>query len=188
MAVSDTTHPPGSAPYSSQEEIASQAYALANTLSSTINLLGSVQGEIEDPAVLADLLCNLRDHRQDLGRVYDEIERAYVTYAADKKAEIPNVGVVEIKSSVQRRAWQHDELMRHVVARIADDMTLFYDEDGVRLPPAALAANLVARLRDVLSPTWKTTGLRGLGLDPDEFAETDERHLSVKLPPRDVAA
>ena len=159
-----------------------------DTLRIALNDFASAVGEINAPQVLASYLADLRDHRQDVGRVYDEVERALIFCAGDKKLEVEGVGLVEIKSSVRRTGWQHDDLFRSVVARIIDTPGVFYDEDGTSLYPAQAAANVVERLREVLSPSWKVTGLRALGLDADEFCETDEKHYSVKLPGRDEAA
>lgn len=166
------------------EDLIREAQTLAAAIVPDLDQLERFSGAINDPAALADLLDSLRAIKKRAGEVYVEIERAYIGVAGEKKLEIPGLGLVEIKSAVRRTKWQHDEVFRSVISRLADEPGVFYDEEtGERFPPAQLAANLVGRLRDVLSPSWKVTGLRDLGLDPDEFAETDEKHWSVALPP-----
>lgn len=171
-----------------QDELGQRAGMLVQSLASTVQDLVALSGEMTTPENLGQLLADFRDHKQDVARAYDEVEQLFLVAAGEKKLEVPGVGVVEVKSSVRRTRWDHDEAFRTVIARLADEPGLFYDEDGVRLPPAVMAANVVARLRDVLSPSWKVTGLRELGIDPDEYCETDEKHWSVKLPPRSEAA
>jgi hypothetical protein len=175
-------------PCDTQDELGKRAGTLVQSLASTIQDLVSLSGEMTTAENLGQLLADLRDHKQDVARAFDEVELLFLGVAGEKKIEVPNVGLFEVKSSVRRTQWAHDDLFRSVIARLADEPGLLYDEDGVRLPPAAMAANVVARLRDVLSPSWKITGLRNLGLDPDEYAQTDEQHWSVKLPPRSEAA
>lgn len=184
MRPDDTYEPPPM----THDELVTAADAYIQNITSDLNSLGSVVGEITDPITLAGYLAALRDVKQDVSRVYDDIERAVIFTAGDRKLEVPSLGVVEIKSSVRRTGWQHDELFRSVISRLADEPGVFYDEDGCLMPSSQIAANVVARLRDVLSPSWKVTGIRDIGLDPDEFCTTDEKRFGVKLPGRNEAA
>lgn len=156
-----------------------------HSLGIAINELTNACGEILDPLLLAGYLADLRDHIQDARRAYDEIERFFLSEAGEKSYDVPNLGRVEVKSSKRRTRWQHDDLFRHVLARIADDRAVFWDvDDGTFLPSSEVAARIVDRLREVLSPTWKVGGLKALGLSPGEFCDEDEAHHSVQLPSR----
>ena len=171
------------------DELAVRADAQLQNLRVALHDLYNAAGEITDPVTLAGVLADLRDHRQDVARVYDEIEQWVIHQAGDRRIEVPNLGVVEIKSSVRRTGWMHDDLFRSVIARLADEPGVFYDpEEGCLLPTSQMASNVVSVLREVLSPSWKVTGLRKIGLDPDEYAQVDEKHWNVQLPPRNEAA
>lgn len=168
------------------DELAQQAYSAVQRVTSALHDLVSVAGEILDPFVLADLLASCRDMKQDLARVYDEVESLFLPLAGEKKLEVPNLGVVEIKSSPKRTQWRHDELIPVIVARALDERE--YDpETGEALEREAVTVARV--LRECISfGAGKVTGLRARGIQPDEYCTEDEVHYSVKLPPRNEAA
>lgn len=150
-------------------------------------IVGSAE-HIDDRDYLAALLVDLADVKRDVGRVYDEVEKLLLSHAGEKRFEVPGLGQVEIKKATTYRKWQHDDVFRAVIARIADEPGVFWDdESGERFPPHQLAANLVGRLREVLSPSWKVGGLRALNLQPDEYAEVNDNGFSVRLPSRGAA-
>lgn len=175
-------------PLLTDDELVVKADHHIHSLGIAINELTNACGELLDPHMLAGYLADLRDHIQDARRAYDEIERFFLSEAGEKAYDVPNLGRVEVRTSRRRTKWQHDEVFRHVLARIADDRSVFWDmEDGTFHPPAEIARLIVERLRDVLSPSWKITGLNALGLDDSEFCQVDEAHYSVMLPARKAA-
>lgn len=78
---------------------------------------------------------------------------------SNQPQEIEGVGVLTVRGGSVRTAWDHDEVKRHVAAEIAD-----------RLSIADLnVARVLEEWVKVCSFGWKVTGLRDLGLDPDEY-------------------
>lgn len=144
-------------------------------------------GEMTDFYALVDVLVDLRDLKALVAAAFTEVECLAMSVMPEKKSEVPGVGIVEAKKGVRRTKWQHDEVFKHVLARVIDTPGVFYDEEGTALYPAQAAANVVERLRDVLSPSWKVGGLRSLGLQPDEFCEQSDGEYGLMLPPRAVA-
>lgn len=155
-----------------------------DTITDALDTLMVAAKETADPITAALVLAELRDIKQDAARVYVEVENCLLAVMGERRLEVPGVGAVESKRRTRRTQWQHDDAFRAVVARIADEPGVFYDEDGVRMPPATMAANVVERLRDVLTPSWKVTGLRALGLSPDEYCSETPDGWSIQLPPR----
>lgn len=169
----------------SADELAKRAGALVQIVSSGLSDLLNAAGEILDAPFLASLLADVRDIKQDAARVYDEIERFYLAECGDKKLEVLNLGIVEVKSSVRRTAWDHDSLWKVVVARALDERQVDPDT-GELLEREAETISRV--LRECASPSWRVTALRARGIDESEFCSVDETSWSVKLPPRKEAA
>lgn len=159
--------------------------ASVHQLDRALNAIESLVGEVADRDYLAHLLADLVEAKRNLARVFDATEKALLAVSGTKSYEVPNLGMVEVKRKTSYKAWQHDELVKALVARIADEPGIFYDpEAGDRLPPAQMVANAVARLREAMSPSWKVTGIRAFGLDESEFCQVDPQDFSVKLPSR----
>ena len=86
-----------------------------------------------------------------------------------------------IRGGATRSAWEGDELRRIVTARIADEL-------GVT---TRAVEEVITRWCDVATPSWKVgkepkgdepgTGLRGLGLDPDEFCQKRPGAASIQF-------
>lgn len=133
------------------------------------------------------MLIGIRDLRQDLASLAHDIEAALVE-DAPRHMMIEGVGEIEVKTATRRTGWQHDALVAQVVARAIDEPGTIYDpETGELLPYAAIGANIAARLRDCVSfGAGKLTGLRSVGLDPDEFCRVEESHRQVVLPRREL--
>lgn len=167
------------------DELAIRADAQLQNLRVALHDLYNAAGEITDPVTLAGVLADLRDHRQDVARVYDEIEQWVIHQAGDRRIEVPNLGVVEIKSSVRRTGWDHESLWRAVVARALDERRID-PETGELLESEAETLSRV--LRECSTPSWRVGGLRDRGIDETEFCRVDEKHWTVKLPARKEAA
>lgn len=88
---------------------------------------------------------------------------------------VPDGPHVVIHNSASRTGWQHDELKAAVRRKIIEDLEGDIDAVDVAL----------ATLWDVCSPSWKVgkegdgdvlaAGLRGMGVDPDEYCKTTWR-------------
>jgi len=67
--------------------------------------------------------------------------------------------VYEVKSGSERQAWEHAEVKVRVAATIADRLGI----DGYEV------SRVLSAWTDCCGFQWKVTGLRGLGLDPDDY-------------------
>lgn len=158
--------------------------SLVQTLTELVAHLDYTPVETAEEGAL--VLAAIRDCRADLAVLHDEVTKDLCAVAGEKSFEVDGLGLVEIRQSRRRTQWRKDELIPAVIARIADEPGVVFDrETGERLPPHQLAHNVAVRLGECVSfGAGKVTGLRGIGLEPDEFCVEDEAAWSVKLPGR----
>ena len=126
------------------------------------------------------LLVAIRDLRADLAFVASELEKGLLDRNPPKRFAVDG-NEVEVKKSTTRTKWQNDDLMKVVVARALDER-LSDPDTGEMLEPGWQTVARVISL--CMRPSWRLTPLRERGIDPDEFSEVNEEHLSVVLPPR----
>lgn len=79
----------------------------------------------------------------------------------DLQHELPGIGMVEVRRSKDRKAWQHD--------RVQSDWLNAITVDGEYLDPAQVRD---AFLSVASISGYKVTGLRELGLDPDDYCDS----------------
>ena len=92
----------------------------------------------------------------------------------NQKETVQGVGTLERHRDVSRSNWEHEDLLRVVLdaeRRVKDEETGEIEND-----------------LDVLSDVFpmrgynaRVTALRARGIDPDEFCETEERGLKVRI-------
>lgn len=133
---------------------------------------------IEDAAVL---YVDVEEARRRLNDVLREVTAFLADTVPGKAYTIeghPQVVGIEIKTDVKRTGWQHDDLMRHVVSRAKDERVIDFTT-GEALESEADA--VVRILNECVRPNWKVTGLKALGLEPDEFCKVEYGAKSVKV-------
>lgn len=108
------------------------------------------------------LLARTRDMLDAL-KLADSILSRFISdiRPANDPYEVDGVGAVTVRWGSARTQWAHGELTPKVVARIAE-------KQGY--PIAPIRAVVDAWLA-VASPSWKVTGLKELGIDPDEYCQ-----------------
>ena len=138
------------------------------------------------PIPLAIVLAAIRDCRAQLDDLYKTVETDLLAEAGEKRFVVDGLGEVEIKKQTKRTAWDMDRLVPAVITRIVDEpATMFDPTDGDLLPPAVIAQNVGERLRDCVGMyVGKSTGLRAIGLQVDEFCHEEPDGYAVKLPKR----
>jgi hypothetical protein len=88
---------------------------------------------------------------------------------------VEGLGVVESHPKVKRSGWQWDDLVQDVV----DTLEL---ETPEHHEGAAAAAR---RIQECIGfRAGKVTGLRAIGLQPDEFCREEFEGWTIQLPPR----
>ncbi len=146
---------------------------LRQTIARMVDEIADLEAE-GDYVSLGHGLCSLDTLARDFSALKRETEQALARVMPSKKVELPGV-VLERRKSTKRSEWQHDELLPVVLRRLLTD-----PETGETLPLATLNG-LAERIRSVLTPSWKVTGLRDCGLDPSEWCREDEGAVSVQL-------
>jgi len=134
----------------------------------------------EDPQFLAALLLDLRNLKHLLAIVYKSAEQALIRSLGDRRNLETGDGLYEVRRSMKRTGWDHDELWRHVVARARDERRVDEATGEYESESEAIARVLFRCAR----PSWRLTALRDMGLDPDEFCKVEPDALSVQLPAR----
>lgn len=87
---------------------------------------------------------------------------------------------VELATSANRK-WDHDETIKHVVARALDERQV-NEETGEIEPSWAAVARAVKECAGI--GYWRVGALKQRGLDPDEFAEITSRTPTVRVSDR----
>lgn len=155
-------------------------------------LLDSIEAEIDRAAdegerdELVGILVAIRDVRADLGSLAKWAEARLLPLAGEKRWQVPSIGEVTIRRKTKRTGWRHDEMLPALIARIMDEKETLYDpETGELLPYVQIGHNLTRRLRSCVSfGAGKVTGLREIGLQPDEWCNEESDGWGVELPGR----
>lgn len=147
-----------------------------------------IVAEPHTPEALAIVLVAIRECRAELANLYDHVERDLLSVMDEKKMVVEGVGEIEVKHATRRTKWEHETLIPAILSRLADEPGVFFDpDDGTFLPNQTVGANVARRLNECVSfGGGKVTGLRAIGLDPDEFCETDYGKAQIKLPARQL--
>lgn len=107
------------------------------------------------------------------------IERVHDAWGQDFKTprQVEGVGTVRAFRGKDRKAWQHEALVRDVV-----DRNLAATEGEVPDP-----FTVAGWIREAAGFSyWKTGALKALGLDADEYAETSRGRRTVSISTDDV--
>lgn len=143
-------------------------------------------GAVLNAEQLGIILCAIRDARTDLATLAARVERDLLLEAGERHFVVEGLGEFTVKRRTKRTAWQHEQMVAAVVSRVMDEPATITDpESGERLPYATIGHNVAARLRECVSfGAGKVTGLRAIGLQPDEFCSEQPDGYSVALPAR----
>jgi hypothetical protein len=127
-------------------------------------------GDIESTTVeeSAQILGDVRAHIAVLRQCEAGIERWIATCFREEgwrdPVELPGIGMVEVRRSTTRRAWDHEGLR----ARWLNDYVTA--NGGEVVDPAQIRDALF----DVVSVSgWKVTGLKALGIDANDFCQSE---------------
>ena len=138
----------------------------------------------------AHIMAAVRDARADLADLGHLAEQLFLVRVGNARHYVvEGLGELEIRRATKRTRWRHDELLSAVIARVMDEPATIYDPfTGELLPYTQIGHNVTGRLRECVSfGAGKVTGIRAIGLQPDEFCEEEPGAMSVQLPPRQLA-
>lgn len=143
-------------------------------------------GEQPDFADVVEALRHLSGCRRYLKESEELVSELAAALAPSRVTTVEGVGpVTKYGATVTRSEWENEAIWPRVVARARDERRMD-PETGEALESETEA--VIRVLKDVMSPTWKvgardgSSGLRRLGLDPDEFCKTGKSRPNVSIP------
>ena len=131
------------------------------------------QPDVEDAC---GVLYEMNMIKRDMSSVYDPLSTSVGQLIADgKNVQLKNGGVVEKKSSYERRAWQHKDLAS-VVAQKLVQMSVDMDTGEIIKSPGEIAMQVL----DYVQPSyWRVKELSSLGINVDNYCETGVLKTSI---------
>lgn len=161
--------------------------ALTDAVEALSGDLSAITDACTDPEGrdFAELLWHLRSAREALQGMERDIEAATARAMLGDFAESGDLRV-ERSRSRERKAWDHDSWQADVRAKVAQASGLKGAQgvvlaSGEVVPASVMFGALceVQRVHGASAP--KTTALRALGLDPEDYAETQPGAWRVKV-------
>jgi Zn-dependent M32 family carboxypeptidase len=131
------------------------------------------QPDVEDAC---GVLYEMNMIKRDMSSVYDSLSTSVGQLIADgKNVQLKNGGVIEKKSSYERRAWQHKDLAS-VVAQKLVRMSVDMDTGEIIKSPEEIAMQVL----DYVQPSyWRVKELSSLGINVDNYCETGVLKTSI---------
>jgi hypothetical protein len=112
--------------------------------------------------------------KRDMSSVYDSLSTS-VGQLITENVQLKNGGVIEKKSSYERRAWQHKDLAS-VVAQKLVRLSVDMDTGEIIKSPEEIAMQVL----DYVQPSyWRVKELSSLGIDVDNYCETGVLKTSI---------
>ena len=129
-----------------------------------------------DVEAACGILYEMNMMKRDMSSVYDSLSTSVGQLIADgKNVQLKNGGVVEKKSSYERRAWQHKDLAS-VVAQKLVKMSVDMDTGEIIKSPGEIAMQVL----DYVQPSyWRVKELSSLGINVDNYCETGVLKTSI---------
>lgn len=124
---------------------------------------------------LADALVLCRQHQAAAAKTAAVVERALVELG--EPVEHPTWGRFGLDVRTDRRKWQHNRVANLLAEKALDERRVTREGD-VEAPHEAVLRVL---MECASLSGWKLTGLRRLGVDPDDWCEV-EHTVKVTLP------
>ena len=122
------------------------------------------------------ILFELNMVKRDVSVIYDDFSMA-VGEMIDNNAEvkIAGKGLIEKKSSYERRAWQHKDLASAVASKLSR-MAIDMDTGEVIKTPEEVAIQIL----DYVQPSyWRVKELSNIGINADNYCETGNLKTSI---------
>lgn len=131
----------------------------------------TVQEAADDLGRLSEAITTLRQLQASLERWVAQCFRAE-GWKVNEPVEVPGVGMVEVRRSTTRRAWQHEQL------RTAW-LNAYLEQNGGEAPDPFTVVEAFLKVASING--WKVTGLRSLGLEANDYCDTEPGAPTVKV-------
>lgn len=145
--------------------------------------LDGIRAELADTGDLDSLahgLDSVRRLKRDLAMLESAIEADVAGLMPQATVEFDGF-VLQRRKGTDRKAWQSDELLTHLLTLAAHDPETGEVIEDVHEVRERTATAIKATLPIVPSTAWRVTGLRAIGLDPDEWCSTSPGRTSVQI-------
>jgi hypothetical protein len=135
----------------------------------------------DDPVATGQALARLDAILGDMRYLRDRLARTTAS-AMDrlriKQLTVEGLATWEATASYKRTGWRHRDLL--IKALDTTKLTMLDENTGELLASEATADIIL----EWLTPSWKLTGLRALGVKPDDYCtvDTDEEGNAVRTP------
>lgn len=151
------------------------------TLAAAVHDLGQALMGFDGNAVeWCDLLGRVRAVRQELAQLESLIERDTARAMPRDLLEWDG-GTAERRGGKDRKEWDHDALSRAVTAAIVPALAVDPSSGEVDRDLAATLHEAITQYAATNRPSWRTTALRPLGIDPDEFCTAVPGRSTVQV-------
>lgn len=122
----------------------------------------------DDPIAMVHALARMEALLADVRYVKDSIQR-YAAESLDaanvRRMTIEHIATVEAANASERRNWEHARALSAMLR--AAHLAVLDQETGELMDDETAAALLL----DWFTPSWKMNGMRGVGLNPDDYSE-----------------
>lgn len=129
-----------------------------------------------DPQDACSILFELNMAKRDMSLIYDDLANAVGNMMENnKEVKIEGKGLIEKKSSYERRAWQHKDLASAVASKLSR-MAIDMDTGEVVKTPEEVAMQIL----DYVQPSyWRVKELSNIGINADNYCETGNLKTSI---------
>lgn len=122
------------------------------------------------------IMAQFRDARDTLAEVGADL-------MTQRQLVVEGVGPIERTGGWDRKEWQHDSLLSHVLRRVREEREEWAREHDGEAPKETEGEAVIRMLREHASINyWKQT-LNSTGISVDEFCRRVEKRPGIKLPP-----
>lgn len=156
----------------------------ADMRAETLELLKFVarRREERDVEVLAQVLVTLKEAIGSLSMVLTDTEAALAEVMPANVMAVPDVGVLERRSSKQRKGWDHTALASWLAARVADRP--FNQETGEQLSTLELCDEVAREILECAGVGyWKVSALKLRDVDASKYCDEGDVRTTVTVRP-----
>lgn len=162
----------------------------ANLLQDRLDHLTRDMEESGEADLVARVVQYVQEARKVLGQVEADLSRALGMRARSSKewaGEMPGARW-EVHGGKKRTRWDHDswkaDARAAVVRQYADQLQVLDTETGEMMPAGPTLHAVITEVQEVHGATSpRTTSLKKLGLDPDDYCETSTGPFTITIIP-----
>lgn len=166
----------------SSDSLASSWRALSIEMTQVFDRAEAITESVADGDsidVVAEGLLVLWRAKRDLAQAYQSLELKFAELMGEEpEVSLPDA-LIEKRMSTARKTWQHKELGQEVAARLLQ-LSVDMETGEILKDPQTLMMEML----DYAAPSyWRVKALERIGVDPNDFCETDDPKPSIRIRP-----